>query len=206
MTPGSYRASDADRDRVADVLHTAYAEGRITLDEHQERTQALLEAKTFDDLIPLTTDLVPQQSLPVHRQAAGMPLVVTEGADPEADKLSSIMSTVKREGQWRIREHSTANNLMGDIKLDLTQATFDAPVVEITGTQVMGNLHLRVPRGVKIIDRVTHVMGETKISDLGEPDPAMPTIVLTGTHIMSEIKVRGPENPDKRSWWRRALG
>ena len=71
MTPGSYRASDADRDQVAEVLNSAYAEGRLTLDEHQERTQAALEAKTFDDLTALTADLVPLQSLPVHANATG---------------------------------------------------------------------------------------------------------------------------------------
>lgn len=56
MIPGTYRASDADRDQVAEVLHTAYAEGRITLDEHAERTQAALEAKTFDELGAITAD------------------------------------------------------------------------------------------------------------------------------------------------------
>lgn len=205
MTPGSFRASDADRDQVAEVLHTAYAEGRITLDEHQERTDATLRARTFDELTALTADLVPTQDVALHRSADERSLVVTQGAVAEPEKLSSIMSTVKREGPWRIRGRSIATNVMGDIKLDLTQATFDAPVVEIGGTQVMGTLHLRVPRGVTIVDEVTHVMGETKISDVGLPDPSMPTIVLTGTHIMSEIRVRGPKNPDKRSWWRRAL-
>lgn len=37
MTAGSYRASDADRDQVTEVLNSAFAEGRLTLDEHQER-------------------------------------------------------------------------------------------------------------------------------------------------------------------------
>ena len=50
MNPGQLRVSDADRDQVTEVLHAAYAEGRITLDEHAERTAAALEAKTFDDL------------------------------------------------------------------------------------------------------------------------------------------------------------
>ena len=59
MNPGQLRVSDADRDQVAEVLHTAYAEGRISLDEHAERTSAALEAKTFDDLTGLTADLVP---------------------------------------------------------------------------------------------------------------------------------------------------
>ena len=38
MNPGQFRVSDADRDQVTEVLHAAYAEGRITLDEHAERT------------------------------------------------------------------------------------------------------------------------------------------------------------------------
>lgn len=205
MTPGSYRASDADRDQVAEVLHTAYAEGRITLDEHDERTQAALEARTFDDLTALTTDLVPVQAHAVHRNATNTQLVVTDGANPESDRLSTVMSTVKREGRWRLRSHSIANNVMGDIKLDLTQATFDAPVVEITGTQLMGSLLLRVPPGVTIVDEVTNVMGETTIKDVGDPDPSMPTIVLRGTNIMSEIKVRGPKPPKKPSRWRKAI-
>jgi hypothetical protein len=201
MTPGSFRASDTDRDQVAEVLNTAYAEGRLTLDEHQERTQAALEAKTFDDLTDLTADLVPLQSLPVHAPADRQ-LVVRDGANPDSDKMSTVMSTVKREGSWRIRAHSVVNNLMGDIKLDLTQASFDAPVVELTGTQLMGSLLLRVPPGVTIVNEVTNVMGETSIKDIGEPDPSMPTIVLKGTNIMSDIKVRGPKKPSR---WRRAL-
>ena len=104
-------------------------------------------AKTFDDLTTLTTDLVPLQALPVHTNPTGRQLVVSDGANSEADTMSTVMSSVKREGTWRVRAHSVANNVMGDIKLDLTQATFDAPVVEVTGTQLMGSMLLRVPLG-----------------------------------------------------------
>ena len=48
---GNLRASDADRDHVATLLTTAYAEGRLSKDEHDERLDALMQAKTFDDLI-----------------------------------------------------------------------------------------------------------------------------------------------------------
>ncbi|MFT4165944.1 MAG: DUF1707 domain-containing protein [Microlunatus sp.] len=202
MTSGSYRASDADRDQVAEVLHTAYAEGRITLEEHADRTEAALTAKTFDDLTALTADLVPQHPLLASTTSTERQLVVTDGANPDGEKLTAVMSTIKREGSWRIRAHSIANNVMGDIKLDLTQATFDAPVVAISGTQLMGSLQLRVPRGVTIIDEVTNVLGGTSISDIGEPDPSMPTIVLRGTNIMGDIKVRGPKKTPR---WRKAL-
>ena len=38
---GNLRASDADRDQVATVLSTAYAEGRLTREEHDERLDQL---------------------------------------------------------------------------------------------------------------------------------------------------------------------
>jgi len=41
------RASDADRERVAKVLHEAMGEGRLTLAEVEERLQAVYAAKTL---------------------------------------------------------------------------------------------------------------------------------------------------------------
>ncbi|MGH3097719.1 MAG: DUF1707 SHOCT-like domain-containing protein [Streptosporangiales bacterium] len=53
----SLRCADADRERVASVLREHYAEGRLDLNEYQERTDAVYAAKTFGDLAPLTRDL-----------------------------------------------------------------------------------------------------------------------------------------------------
>jgi hypothetical protein len=43
------RASDADRDRVIDVLRAATADGRLTADEFSERMEAALASRTFRD-------------------------------------------------------------------------------------------------------------------------------------------------------------
>jgi hypothetical protein len=51
------RASDADRDAVADLLRGAHAEGRLTVEELYERLDAALAARTIGDLAPLTADL-----------------------------------------------------------------------------------------------------------------------------------------------------
>jgi len=57
------RASDADRDRVIDVLRAATADGRLTADEFSERMAAALASRTFRELAPLTADLVAPASL-----------------------------------------------------------------------------------------------------------------------------------------------
>ncbi len=52
------RAGDADRDVVQDVLSHAYAEGRLSPDEHAERSARLAESRTLGDLVPLLDGLV----------------------------------------------------------------------------------------------------------------------------------------------------
>jgi hypothetical protein len=50
-------ASDADRDAVAGLLSSAFAEGRLTAPEHAERVRAAYGARTRGDLDLLTADL-----------------------------------------------------------------------------------------------------------------------------------------------------
>jgi hypothetical protein len=53
----SVRASDAERDAVAERLREAHAEGRLTVEEFSERLDAVYAARTHGDLVPLTSDL-----------------------------------------------------------------------------------------------------------------------------------------------------
>lgn len=62
------RASDADRDRVAAVLREHTAQGRITMEEFNERLEHLYQSKTYGELQRLTSDL-PDVDLR-HRQLA----------------------------------------------------------------------------------------------------------------------------------------
>ncbi|MFY9891634.1 MAG: DUF1707 and DUF4190 domain-containing protein [Streptosporangiaceae bacterium] len=63
MTQGGYpsamRASDDDRARVQTILNDAYAEGRLSPGEWEERTGDLGTAATYADLDRLTADLPP---------------------------------------------------------------------------------------------------------------------------------------------------
>src|ERR1700733_16097802 len=52
------RASDADRDRVIELLRAAVGDGRLDQAEFDERLDAALAARTIDALRPLTADLI----------------------------------------------------------------------------------------------------------------------------------------------------
>jgi uncharacterized protein DUF1707/uncharacterized protein DUF4190 len=54
---GKTRACDADRDRVVEFLNVAYSEGRLSRDEHDNRLESALSARTYADLDQIVTDL-----------------------------------------------------------------------------------------------------------------------------------------------------
>jgi hypothetical protein len=62
-------ASDADRDAAAGLLNGAFAEGRLTADEHGERLSAGYQARTWQQLRQLTADLPAMPGPPGQRMA-----------------------------------------------------------------------------------------------------------------------------------------
>ena len=76
MTDRPIRASDKERESVVDVLRDAYTEGRLTLEEFEERTSAAYASKTWADLRELTADLPVEPVLGAdlpQRQASRQP-------------------------------------------------------------------------------------------------------------------------------------
>jgi hypothetical protein len=59
------RAADADRDRAAGILGTAYGEGRLSRDEHDARLEDALSARTYADLDQVVSDLSAGHAPPV---------------------------------------------------------------------------------------------------------------------------------------------
>jgi hypothetical protein len=67
------RASDADRDAAAAVLCAAFAEGRLTAGEHEQRLGAAYGARTWQQLRQLTADLpAPAEPVPPAAMPAGV--------------------------------------------------------------------------------------------------------------------------------------
>ena len=196
---GSLRASDADRDQVAALLGAAYAEGRLTHEEHDERLERVLGARTFDDLIALTADLVPLDAPAVTVSSATPQFVVGRGSITEPDRMVAIFGGVERKGRWRMRARSQVTAVFGGVDLDLREADFDAPVVEVNVQTCFGGVDIKVPAGITVRDETTHVFGGVDVKNLGEPVEGAPVLVLRGTVLFGGIDVKGPR---PRRWGR----
>lgn len=205
---GNLRASDTDRDKVATVLSTAYAEGRITREEHDERLDAVMQARTFDDLVPITNDLVPLPAVtpPAVPQAANIPATQPAGAtftvdtsrDSGSDQLVAVFGGATRKGRWRVPKQINAVSLFGGVEIDFTEAIFESTEIEITGFWCFGGLDIKAPAGIEVRDRTAGIFGGTDIKGLGDPLPGAPVITIKGATLFGGVSVAGPVPKKKR--------
>jgi len=114
------RISDADRHRVAELLREAAGEGRIDIEELDERLEAAYGAKTYGDLVPLTSDL--PLGAPLHPPAARPRPQVPGTPATRYDTSIAIMGSSTRRGIWEVGATHTAVALMGSVEIDLRQA------------------------------------------------------------------------------------
>ncbi|MFD3550148.1 DUF1707 domain-containing protein [Streptomyces sp. NPDC058655] len=181
------RASDADRDRIAQILGDAVAEGRLTAEEHSERLDTLYAVKTVGELEVLVRDL----PAPGGAAAAGpaYPSAPSAGAD---ETVVSVCSSSARKGRWRPGARTRAVSVMGDISIDLTQAVFEQQVTEINVTCVLGNVEIVVPENVTLRGYGSGVLGnfEVRGEARGETDPQAPVVIVRGFALLGNIEAR----------------
>jgi hypothetical protein len=89
------RASDRDRAVVTDVLAEAYADGRLTREEYDERAAATMGAKTLGDLPPLLADLAPTGGAAMSQDE----LVLRDPQSLRAQAVARFESR-RREALW----------------------------------------------------------------------------------------------------------
>jgi hypothetical protein len=190
--PGHMRAADSDRAMVADLLGAAYAEGRLTREEHDVRLTAAMEAKTFDDLTPLTADLVPSANQGRTVGAFSSPAVPVDRANAtaEAETTFAIFAGMTRKGSWRARRRISNLTVFGGSEFDFREATFESDVCEMTIYVGFGGVELRVPAGVNVRNETVAIFGGTDVKHI-TPQPGGPTIVLTGLVLFGGIDVKG---------------
>jgi hypothetical protein len=79
---GKTRASDADRERAVDTLSAAFAEGRLTKEEHSMRVQRAYGSQTYAELAALSADLPAGPPGPLPPPAATSAAVAVPRTSP----------------------------------------------------------------------------------------------------------------------------
>lgn len=170
------RISDSDRKRVIDHLQVATRDGRLDLDEFQERAKLAYAARYETDLAPLTADL------PAFTTEASV-----SATKPKRRWLLSVMGGAERRGRWDPGDHTIAISIMGGQDLDLTQVV--ATEVSITAFTLMGGTEIIVPKGATVDLSGFIVMGATENSTQGPGDSPM-RVRIRSYGAMGGLEVR----------------
>ncbi|MGW4226198.1 DUF1707 SHOCT-like domain-containing protein [Streptomyces bauhiniae] len=181
------RASDADRERVAEILRDGLAEGRLDMAEFEERLESAYKARTYGELAPLTRDLpaapaaAPPVSFtkrPVDDGSWASRIVGGEGTSTGA---VAVLSGFQRKGRWTMPKKFSCFAFMGGGEIDLREAFFADREVEINCVAIMGGLEVIVPPGVEVVVRGIGIMGGFEHLDRDEPgDPGAPRVIISG--------------------------
>lgn len=184
------RASDADRDRIADMLREALAEGRLTADEHAERVEGVLAAKTVGELQAFVRDLpAAHERRAAPAAAPGRPPAGAIPADPD-DNVVAVFSSAVRRGRWRAGRRIHAYAVFGTVEIDLTEALFEYQQVVIKAFSVFGNVEVRVPENVSLRGTGGAVLGNFEVDSLDSPQPDAPVVYVDGWAVLGNVEGR----------------
>ncbi len=173
------RASDGERHATLDALAGAAAEGRLTLEELADRTEAALAATTRGDLARVTADL----------PAAAAP-AAPAGRSRGTRWAFGIMGGGDHRGRWRIAPRCTVVNVMGGADLDLRDAVVEGREIEITVWSLMGGSTITVPDGVEVDAGGFAFMGGNDVRVEGPaPPPGAPVIRVRAWTVMGGTDV-----------------
>jgi uncharacterized protein DUF1707 len=182
------RASDAEREAVVARLRNAAGEGRLTVEELDERIDAAYAAKTRAELEPLTADL------PDAAMATATTATPTAGRPPARTSSSLVLGILgggDRRGRWRVPARMTVLNVMGGADLDLREAVLDAPAIEITVWSLMGGSDVIVPQGVHVELEGFALLGGNHLRLEGPPPPAgAPVVRVRAWSLMGGTDVK----------------
>jgi Domain of unknown function (DUF1707)/Cell wall-active antibiotics response 4TMS YvqF len=200
------RASDQDRERAAEILRDAAGEGRLGMDELDERLTAVYSAKTYAELEPVLEDLPHAGTAPVPPAATAGPAgpaVQRIGGEPTSSAAIAVMGGFSRKGAWVVPASFTAVAVMGGGEIDLREARFAERVVTIHAYAIMGGIEITVPEDVEVQVTGIGVMGAFEHGATGTGTPGGPKIIVNGLAFWGGVDVK--RKPPKRRRSRREL-
>jgi hypothetical protein len=199
--PADLRASDAEREQAVEALRHAVSEGRLDVEELDERVSAAYTVRTRSELERLVADVstavigTGHGSQPVVHSGSG--IVVREGPGGTR-RVVSVMGGHDRSGRWRVAPHVSVINVMGGSDIDLNDAELSDRVTVLRVISVMGGSEIRVPEGIEVEVSQFALMGGNDVR-LGDelPPPGGPVIRVRLISIMGGVSVRRGRKPTR---------
>jgi hypothetical protein len=200
------------REEARDLLDAAIEAQRISPEVHELRLALIGEAPSAAAVAAIIADLSPTGGYdlePLETQTAWVNA-------PEYLRLSAMFGSTKREGRWTAPMSLDIECIVGEVHVDLRDATFGADLLEIHADVYLGEVVITVPSGTEVRNECANVLGSsTHVRSKRENAPPNGLVVrITGRVVLGELKTRErlPSDlapvppPGIRGWLARVTG
>ncbi len=170
-------------------------EGRITLNELEERLDQVYSAKTLGELEPVTADL-PTDDAPLPTAPASTSSLPDRrvGGTPGSTTSIAVMSGTERKGVWVLPPQHNSFAFWGGVEIDLRHARFAEQRSTITAVAIMGGVDVIVPDDIAVEVTGVGIMGafETRNKKGASPTapPGAPVVKITGLAFWGGVEVK----------------
>lgn len=198
---------DLEREQAIQLLCRQFALDHLTTQELESRLDAAYRAKSSAELRALTAGLPP---LPLSASTAAAATRPPGTAGTAAQRVFSVLGSVKKRGDWEPAEHIRALALLGELVMDFREARLRPGVTTVEVTAAFGTARIIVPPGLHVECDGSAILGEFSQKTFLSADPSVeaPTLRIVGTAVMGQVQVR-MRLPDesalqalKREWGR----
>jgi hypothetical protein len=175
------RAADTDRIQLAQLLAYAAEQGRLQLNDYEDRLTRAYAATTYEELDRLRADL-PGTPMSPRRGGKQNPAPST--------LLLALMSGFERRGRWNVPKKLTTFTLWGSGVVDLRYADFTSTEVDIHAVSIMSAQNILLPPEVNVVIHGHGVMGNFEHNVHGQGTPGAPTVHIHGFSLWGGVGVR----------------
>ncbi|WP_406004743.1 DUF1707 domain-containing protein [Streptomyces sp. NBC_00637] len=161
-----------DRDAAVRRLREAYAEGHLSHGELDERLHRVLTVTTRGELASALA------SLPAENAATSSTIAAAGGR-------------IRRGGAWRVPRFLKVESAFARVRLDLSRAVIEHPVVDVELQLGTGGARITVPRDAIVDYEGLHTgWKDTRYKAPRSVRPGAPTIRIGGTMGFGRLKIR----------------
>lgn len=175
------RAADTDRIQIAQLLAYAAEQGRLQLNDYEDRLTRAYAATTYEELEELRADL-PGSAVSPRRGGKENPAPST--------LLLALMSGFERRGRWNVPKKLTTFTFWGSGVLDLRYADFTSTEVDIHAVSIMSAQNIVLPPEVNVEIRGRGVMGGFDRKIVGDGTPGAPTVKIRGFSLWGGVGIK----------------
>ncbi|MER5200801.1 DUF1707 SHOCT-like domain-containing protein [Streptomyces sp. NPDC002755] len=166
------RIGEDDRDTAVRRLREAYAEGHLSHEELDLRLHQVLTVQTHSELVSALA------SLP--KEPAGT-----------TSTIGAAAGRIQRRGVWRVPRFLKVESAFGRVRLDLSRAVIEHPVVDIELQLGTGRAKITVPRDAIVEYEDLHTgWKDTRYRAPRSSRPGGPRIRISGVMGFGRLKIR----------------